>query len=417
MIFFDLDGTLYRTHETCLPPLYSLCRSYGLNLTKEDESFLLYTTADALLNRIAPDMPKEHREKFKYDLKWMEIEAVKERGRLFDGVADMLSALYEKGTPLAICGMGSKEYIDCVLDRCRIRHYFDAILHRIEGKTKSQVLSEFLANEKLAPEDCLMIGDSATDFTAAKDNKISFIGVSYGFGAEEIQNDATMIDNPSQILGEIFRTQIYAQIENDIRRLSKPIVIGVNGVDTSGKTYFATGLNRYLGAKGFDAQLIHLDDFHNPRTIRGKDASPQGYIEYAFNLPQFQSLITEIKSQPTDKDITVLDLDTDTYAKKMHVKTTADSVIIVEGVLLYRPPIKDLFDYKVFLDIDFDEVLRRANERDVPKYGADFIDRYIQRYIPAQKIYLNVFRPKETCDLLIDNNNYNKPLIATISPE
>ena len=55
-------------------------------------------------------------------------------------------------------------------------------------------------------------------------------------------------------------------------------------------------------------------------------------------------------------------------------------------MLLFRPPLDKLFDYKIFLDISFQEVLRRAAKRDVPKYGDAILDRYKQRYIPAQQI-------------------------------
>ena len=34
-------------------------------------------------------------------------------------------------------------------------------------------------------------------------------------------------------------------------------------------------------------------------------------------------------------------------------------MIIVEGTLLFRPPVDKLLDYRVFLDVEFDEILRR----------------------------------------------------------
>ena len=123
-----------------------------------------------------------------------------------------------------------------------------------------------------------------------------------------------------------------------------------------------------------------------------------------------------MKSKPTDKHIELLDLETDTYTNKRHYRTGDETVVIIEGVLLYRPPIDDLIDYKVFLDISFDEVLRRASVRDVPKYGEEFLQKYIDRYIPAQKIYLKQFSPKENCHLLVDNNNFNKPMYKMNTP-
>ena len=70
-----------------------MCRKYNLTLKPEDERVLLFTTTDTLLDRIAPDMSYEQREQFKRDIHLREIEAVKEKGRLFDGIVDLLSAL------------------------------------------------------------------------------------------------------------------------------------------------------------------------------------------------------------------------------------------------------------------------------------------------------------------------------------
>lgn len=410
-IFFDLDGTLYRTHLTALPTLYALCEKYGIKLTKEDEALLLCTTTATLLERVAPDMPEELKVKFQHELRTLEIEEVRKHGTLFDGVKELLSKLKAAGYFLAICGMGHKEYIYTVVDKCGIRHYFDAILHRIEDKTKGQVLNDFLLTHKISPKDCVMIGDSNTDLTAAKYNDMPFIGVSYGYGVEKIKGVAIIVDNVADIEAEIYKTFIYSKIEQEIASLKRPVVIGINGVDTSGKTVFAKALGEYLEHRGHHTQVLHMDDFHNPREIRNKDTSPEGYIAYAFDLSRLQSIITEIKEHDVDKEIYALDLDLDTYTKKLPIKTTKNTIIILEGVLLYCPPICDLVDYKIFLDIGFEEVLKRAMERDVPKYGEEFIDRYKERYIPAQKIYLQSYKPKEICDLIIDNSDYNKPVI------
>lgn len=416
MIFFDLDGTLYRTHETSLPVLRLLCDSYGIKHTKEDEERFLITTADAFLDRAAPDMPVARREAFKVDLRRNEREAVRTGGRLFEGAGEMLAELRASGFSLAICGMGSEEYISCVLDRCGIRDFFDTVLCRIDGQTKSQVLSEFLGKRQLRPEDCILIGDSNTDFVAAGDNCIPFIGVSYGYGVADIRDKAVMADCMTQIIDEIYKTLIYARIEKDIKIGRKSIVIGVSGVDASGKTFFADGLGRYLEQRGLHNQIIHLDDFHNPRAIRKRDDSPQGYIDFAFNLQQLHSVLTEIKSGSMDRDITVLDLDSDTYTKTIHVSSKRNTIFILEGVMLFRPPIVDLLDYKIYLDIDFDEVIRRAGKRDIPKYGTGILDRYANRYIPAQQLFLSTYKPGEICDLLIDNNNYRRPHVIHSHP-
>lgn len=361
-------------------------------------------------------MAQEQRDQFAYDLKWQEIEFVQERGRLFDNVESLLSSLAADGVPMAICGMGSKEYIETVLTHCNIKHYFQYIYHRIDGLSKSQVIRNLLQEINLQPDECIMVGDSLTDISAAKENGLPFIGVSYGYGSNDIKEADAIADNVLQLKYLLYRFMIFEKIGRDIKLYRKPVVIGINGVDTSGKTEFSNNLQNYLEKRGYHTQLIHVDDFHQPRSVRIKDCSPEGYIANAFDLTNLSEILAEMKSKPTDKHIELLDLETDTYTNKRHYRTGDETVVIIEGVLLYRPPIDDLIDYKVFLDISFDEVLRRASVRDVPKYGEEFLQKYIDRYIPAQKIYLKQFSPKENCHLLVDNNNFNKPMYKMNTP-
>lgn len=355
-------------------------------------------------------MTEEQRQQFAYDLKWREIEFVQERGRLFDNVESLLSSLAADEIPMAICGMGSKEYIETILTHCNIKHYFKYIFHRIDDLSKSQVIKNLLKERNLQPDECIMVGDSLTDISAAKENGLSFIGVNYGYGSNDITAADAIADNVLQLKYLIYRFMIFSKIERDIKSYKRPVVIGINGVDTSGKTEFSNNLQNYLEKRGYHTQLIHADDFHQPRSVRINDSSPEGYIANAFDLTTLSELLADIKSKPTDKQMDLLDLGTDTYTNKKHYQTNDETVVILEGVLLYRPPIGGLIDYKVFLDISFDEVLRRAAVRDVPKYGEEFLQKYIERYIPAQKIYLKQFSPKENCHLIVDNNNYNKPM-------
>ena len=199
MIVFDLDGTLYRTHETCLPAIREICARYHLILRPEDERVLLFTSNDTLLDRIAPGMPYDQRERFKRDIDLYEIGVVLRQGRLFEGIVDLLSTLSADGVALAICGMGSKNYIDAVLTRCAITRFFTSVYHGVDGRTKSQRLGELLEESGFGPHDSTFVGDSITDLTAARDNDVPFIGVSWGYGAQEISGSATMADTVVQL--------------------------------------------------------------------------------------------------------------------------------------------------------------------------------------------------------------------------
>ena len=85
-------------------------------------------------------------------------------------------------------------------------------------------------------------------------------------------------------------------ISKEILKLKKqrPIVVGINGVDGSGKSYFSKELENHL-RKNTKRQIINvsIDDFHNPREKRYEkgENSPEGYYYDSFNLTAFRNLL------------------------------------------------------------------------------------------------------------------------------
>lgn len=194
-------------------------------------------------------------------------------------------------------------------------------------------------------------------------------------------------------------------------------MIGINGVDNSGKTTFAIELEQCLKNKGYKTALIHLDDFHNERSIRNQGDDPvQAYFDHAFNLELLEKeiLAPVRRGEFIDKELLLLDLESDTYINREHYQIDKDTVVILEGVLLYRKPLDRYFDVRVFLDIPFSEVLRRAGERDVARFGKKFLDKYKTKYIPIQKRYLELYSPKERSDIVVDNADFTNPRIVSM---
>ena len=210
--------------------------------------------------------------------------------------------------------------------------------------------------------------------------------------------------------------QISRHITSKITLNGTPFILGINGVDTSGKTRLARDLAGYLRQAGYRTQLIHIDDFHNPAAIRNKHPDPvTTYLRHTFNLKLLeQEILAELTAgKRIDKTITLLDLLKNRFTVKKRYIIDTQTVVIIEGVLLYREPLDAYFNLRVFLDIKFDEVLQRARQRDVPLYGPEILARYQTKYIPAQQRYLAQSKPKERCDLLIDNNDFHNPRLIT----
>ncbi len=93
----------------------------------------------------------------------------------------------------------------------------------------------------------------------------------------------------------------------------------------------------------------------------------------------------------------------------------ADAVLLFDGVFLQRPELRDGFDLCVFVDVTFDEVLRRALDRDAGLLGRHEVERrYLGRYIPGQRIYAEEVRPRERADVVVVSEEPAAPALARV---
>jgi uridine kinase len=198
---------------------------------------------------------------------------------------------------------------------------------------------------------------------------------------------------------------------------NRPFIIGITGIDSAGKTMFAESLAGFLKAKNRDVQVISLDDFHNPKQVRysGKNQS-ENYYQRSFNLKTIiEGLLIPIQEKGEHTiELTLLDLSTDEYSRSKKYHFQQDTIVLFEGVFLFREELSPYIDYKIFLDIPFQESKKRAGIRDIPIYGEEILQRYDEKYLPAQVRYLKEYPPQDTADMVINNTNWKYPYISNI---
>jgi len=209
------------------------------------------------------------------------------------------------------------------------------------------------------------------------------------------------------------RTSIFKKIlkETETRKKKdRAFVIGVNGIDCSGKSMFADSLEKYLASMGFETQFISIDDFHNPAAYRysGKNQS-DNYYNRSFNINNIiEKLLTQINRKISYQvKLPVLNVQTDKYDTEKGYTFNQNTIVVFEGVFLFRKELSPYIDYKVFLEITFEECKRRAKIRD----SQASLEKYEEKYIPAQKRYLNEYPALKTADMIIDNSNWEYPVV------
>ncbi len=163
-------------------------------------------------------------------------------------------------------------------------------------------------------------------------------------------------------------------------------IVAVDGLDGSGKSRLASSLVDVLTSRGQAPNMLHVDDFRRPLDFAGLDATAEAALYYD-RYYDFAALQTQLASCARQAAPTV-----------------------IEGVMLLRaglPPEA----YLIVLEVSAGEARRRIQARDQAKGRSEQeVSRRIERrYFPAQARYRAAHDPVARADVLIDNEDWQRP--------
>lgn len=195
--------------------------------------------------------------------------------------------------------------------------------------------------------------------------------------------------------------------------------VAIDGPDGAGKTTLGDELAAVLAGKR-PVIRAGIDGFHNPRAFRlrrGAD-SPEGYFLDSFAYEALCTLLLEPLGPDGSRRYrrACFDYLTDEKVEAPEEEASPVSILLFDGVFLLRDELRAFWDFSIFVQADFDEIVRRAEERDRELMGGveAVRERYRARYIPGQELYFSRCAPQEIADVVIDNTNASNPrLIRT----
>lgn len=189
--------------------------------------------------------------------------------------------------------------------------------------------------------------------------------------------------------------------------------IAFDGVDCSGKTTMADEIAGELAAIGRPVIRAGIDSFKRPRSERYRRGAddPRGYFEDSFDVEKLRSGLLKPLEDPTCQGVRTAVFDQHSDSEVPGWSAIAPgSVLLFDGVFLQLPSLIDCWDFVVFLQVDFETVLRRAAARDRWMGTEEFVRaKYTQRYIPGQRLYLKSCEPESRADVLIRSDNPDEP--------
>jgi uridine kinase len=216
------------------------------------------------------------------------------------------------------------------------------------------------------------------------------------------------------------RQQVLDELARQISalRLPHPTRVAIDGVDAAGKTTLADELAGVVTRLGRPVVRASIDGFHNPQATRRRrgSLSPEGYFYDSFNY----DALTESLLQPLGPGgarsyrRAAFDFRSDQPVAAEIEQAPADAVLLLDGVFLLRPELREHFDYSVFVRADFAVTTARAESRDLILFGNvdEVRRRYRERYVPGQELYLREAQPERWASVVLDNNDPANPRIA-----
>lgn len=192
------------------------------------------------------------------------------------------------------------------------------------------------------------------------------------------------------------------------------IIIGVAGGSGSGKTTIAHNLIKAF--KSEDAVLVEQDAYYKEHNNLSLEERALVNFDHP-NSIEFDLLKKHLTELKEGKSIKRPIYDFTTHSRKEEFITIEPSkIIIVEGILIFAiPEIRDMFDVKIFVDTDADEMLLRRIERDINERGRTF-DCVKKQYLSTVKpMYLEFAEPsKRYADIIIPRGGENKIAINMV---
>lgn len=192
------------------------------------------------------------------------------------------------------------------------------------------------------------------------------------------------------------------------------LIIGICGASGSGKTTLAQELQKRLNRKSV---YIKQDSYY--RDHPEKTFEERTRINYDEpNAFEHDALRADIRALTEGKSITAKN-----YNYELHRRADTDAVIepadviLIEGIhAFYDPALRDMMDFKIFLQVDPDICLLRRVKRDLYERGRSIesiSDQYLHTVKPMFEQYIRNYA--NYADLIVARGGKNPRIVDLLA--
>ncbi len=210
---------------------------------------------------------------------------------------------------------------------------------------------------------------------------------------------------------------LWRELRDEVRRKYRGgrVLLAVDGIDGAGKSVFADGLAEVFAEAGSTVFRSSIDGFHRPRSeryARGR-RSPEGFYRDSFDYPTFRRVLIDPFREGWQTAATIgfqleaFDVSRDAPVESAWVAAPLDAVLIVDGIFLHRPELRDLWHWSVWLEVPYEVAYARMALRDGSDPDPDAPSNARDRQ--GQELYLAEADPRHAASAIVDNSDLAHP--------
>lgn len=210
------------------------------------------------------------------------------------------------------------------------------------------------------------------------------------------------------------REAVVAELLRRIERVNvgRRAIVAIDGFDGAGKTHLARELTERASGH---RQIVNigLDGFHRSRSQRyanGRDA--QSFYRDSYRYTEFRKRVVDRVRSGRSPVESVWDVGADTPTSRRELPMAADGILVVDGIFLHRPELRDCWDASIWLRVPFRISVPRGNSRFPTASDRDPNAASNQRYVGGQRLYVAESAPEHHATWIVDNSDLNRPLLV-----
>jgi len=187
----------------------------------------------------------------------------------------------------------------------------------------------------------------------------------------------------------------------------RSVLVGLSGIDGSGKGYVTAQIVTALQAKGVRTAGINIDGWLNLPHKRFTTSAPAEH--FYLHAIRFDELFAQLVLPLRDHRSLRVEVD---YAEetateyRRHLYEFADiEVIVLEGIYLLKRAFRAHYDLAVWVECSFETALERAIARAQESLPPEETVRaYRTIYFPAQEIHFQRDDPRGAATVIVNND-------------